>query len=129
MGSNMRLKHLALVTGALLLSASTAGAAVITNDLHLRSGPGTQYRVIGTMPAGAYVDVLGCAGSWCRVGWRGRVGFVSSNYLGRGDGAYAYAPRVYAAPPPAVSFSFGFGNRPRWHHRRNWHRRHGWRRW
>jgi len=119
-------KQLALAAGALLLSVSTAGAAVITNDLNLRNGPGTRYRIIDTMPAGAHVDVLGCSGAWCRVAWRGLVGYASAGYLARGGGAYAYAPPVYVAPPPVVSFGFSFGSGPRWHHRRDWHHRRGW---
>lgn len=118
----MKLKTLSLAAGTLLLSAGIASAAVVTNDLNLRSGPGTGYRVIDTMPAGAYVNVIGCDGSWCRVSWQGRVGYASSGYIG-GRGAYAAAP-VYVAPPPVVTFGFGVG--PRWdrrdwrHHRRDW---------
>lgn len=131
----MRLKQFILAAGALVLSLGAANAATITNDLNLRSGPGTRYSVVTTMPAGAYVDVLGCRGSWCRVDWRGRVGYASRSYLARGRG-YAAAPRVYYGPPrsvyygpPRTVFSFGFNTGPRWHHRRHdrWHRRHhGW---
>ncbi len=117
----MRLKTLTLAAGALLVSAGIASAATVTNDLNLRSGPGTGYRVIDTMPAGAHVNVIGCTGNWCRVNWRGRVGYASSSYLG-GGGAYAYDP-VYAAPPPVVRFGFGVG--PRWHNdRHHWRGRH-----
>ncbi|RDV05262.1 SH3 domain-containing protein [Undibacter mobilis] len=125
------LKALAVAAGALVLSSGIAAAATATNDLNLRSGPGTGYRVIGTMPAGAYVDVIGCGGSWCRVNWQGVVGYASASYLA-GGGAYASAPRVYVAPPPPVVFGFGWGG-PRWHgpHRwhghRGWHRGHHWR--
>jgi uncharacterized protein YraI len=129
---NMRMIRLALAAGALLVSAGVAGAAVVTNDLNLRNAPTTRSAVIGTMPAGVHVDVLGCRGSWCRVEWRGRVGYASASYLARGGGAYAYAPRVYGPPvyaaPPAVSFGFSFGDRPRWHQRRGWHHRR-WHRW
>ena len=118
------LKALAIAAGALLLSGGIAAAATVTNDLNLRSGPGTGYRVIGTMPAGAYVDVIGCDGSWCRVNWRGAVGYASASYLG-GGGGYAAAP-VYVAPPPVVSFGFGWGG-PGWQ-RHQWHgHRGGWR--
>lgn len=117
----MRLKTLALAAGALMLSAGAASAAVVTNDLNLRSGPGTNYQVVDTMPAGARVNVLSCTGGWCRVDWRGEVGFASSSYLGGGDPIYAAAPPVYLAPPPVVSFGFGIG--PRWHHR-HWNHRH-----
>ena len=80
----MKLKTLTLAAGALLLSAGIASAATVTNDLNLRSGPGTRYGVIDTMPAGAYVNVIGCGGSWCRVDWHGRVGYASASYLGGG---------------------------------------------
>jgi uncharacterized protein YraI len=125
----MTFRALTVAAGALLASAGIASAATVTNDLNLRSGPGTGYGVIDTMPAGAYVDVIGCSGSWCRVNWHGRVGYASASYLGGGRGYYA-APPVYVAPPPVVSFGFGFSTGPRWHHHRHWghrgwhHRRH-----
>jgi len=125
----MKLKTFAIAAGAFLLSGGIAAAATVTNDLNLRSGPGTGYRVIGTMPAGTYVDVIGCSGSWCRVNWGGAVGYASASYLagGGGGGYYAAAP-VYVAPPPVVSFGFGFGNAPRWQ-RHHWHgHRGGWHR-
>jgi uncharacterized protein YraI len=100
----MRLKILSLVAGALLLSASAASAAVVTRDLNLRSGPGTGYQIIGTMPAGAQVVVLGCGGAWCRVNWRGTEGFASSHYIAEGGG-YVYGP----AYPPAIVVTPGFG--------------------
>ena len=114
----MTFRTLTLAAGALLVSAGIASAATVSNDLNLRSGPGTGYRVIDTMPAGAYVNVIGCSGSWCRVNWHGRVGYASASYIG-GDGGYYAAAPVYVAPPPVVSFGFGFGNGPRWHHNRH----------
>jgi uncharacterized protein YraI len=109
----MRLKHFALAAGVLLVSASTATAAIVTNPLNLRRGPGTGFGVITTMPPGARVDVIECGGDWCRVAWRGIEGFASASYLASG-GAYAYAPPpVYVAPPaPVISFGYGWG--PRW---------------
>jgi uncharacterized protein YraI len=124
--------------GGLLMiaGASAANAAVVSGDLNLRSGPGTGYRVIDTMPAGSYVDVLGCTGSWCQVQFGGAVGYASASYLGGGGDSYAAAP-VYAEPPiysepyyagPAFGFGFGFGPRygygwrGGWHHR--WHGHH-----
>lgn len=118
----MKLKTLAIAAGALLLSGGLAAAATVTNDLNLRSGPGTSYGVVGTMPAGAEVNVLGCEGSWCRVSWGGTEGYASASYLsgGGGGGYYAAAP-VYVAPPPPVVFGFGWGG-PRWNgYRGGWH--------
>jgi uncharacterized protein YraI len=114
----MRLKQFALAAGILLVSVSTAAAAIVTSPLNLRRGPGTGFGVITTMPPGARVDVLECGGAWCRVAWRGLEGFASASYLA-GGGAYAYAPPpLYVAPPPVVSFGFDWG--PRW--RRDWRR-------
>lgn len=116
-------KALALSAGAFLVSAGIASAATVTNDLNLRSGPGTGYRVVDTMPAGAYVNVIGCSGSWCRVSWRGRVGYASASYLGGGR-SYASAP-VYVRPPPVVSFGFSTG--PHWQNRPYGYRNDSWR--
>jgi uncharacterized protein YraI len=122
--------------GGLLLiaGASAANAAVVSGDLNLRSGPGTGYRVIDTMPAGSYVDVLGCTGSWCQVQFAGVTGYASASYLG--GGGYAAAP-VYAEPPiysgpyyAGPAFGLGVGIGPRWgwgggwHHRWHHHRHH-----
>jgi uncharacterized protein YraI len=123
----MRLRHFALAAGALLVSVSTASAAIVTADLNLRSGPSTRYAVIDAMPAGSQVDILRCSGNWCRVAWGGIEGYASASYLGRGNGyrAYAYEPApIYVAPPPVVGFGFGFGG---WHHGwrgHHWHHGH-----
>jgi uncharacterized protein YraI len=106
----------------------------VSGDLNLRSGPGTGYRVIDTMPAGSYVDVLGCTGSWCQVQFAGVTGYASASYLG--GGGYAAAP-VYAEPPiysgpyyAGPAFGLGVGFWPRWgwgggwHHRWHHHRHH-----
>src|SRR3569623_155802 len=118
----MKLKTAGLAFAAFIASAGIASAATVTNDLNLRSGPGTGYRVVDTMPAGAYVDVIGCGGSWCRGNWRGAVGYASASYLagGGGGGAVYVAEPVYVAPPPVVSFGVGFGSGTRRGH-------HGWR--
>lgn len=94
----------------LLLGAGQAMAypASATADLNLRSGPGTQYRVVGVIPRGGRVDVVDCSRGWCDVIWSGRRGYASGRYLSR-----AVAPRhrggfeiiipfpgIGPAPPP-----------------------------
>ena len=119
----MQIRHLALAAGLFMLSAGAASAApaLVTGDLNLRTGPGAHYSVLTVLPGGATVNVRGCAAGWCRIAWRGGYGFASSRYLDLGGGpVYAAPPRVYA-PPPVVTFGFGFGG-PRWHHRRHWDR-------
>jgi uncharacterized protein YraI len=114
----MNVKSLSLAGGLLLLSAGAAAAApaVVSNDLNLRGGPGTGYRVLNVLPAGSTVDVLGCGRYWCRVSSAEGTGYASSNYLDLGAGAYAeapppvYAPSPVYASPPLLGFSFGWDN-------------------
>jgi uncharacterized protein YraI len=121
----MRIRHLALAAGVLLLSAGAASAtpALVTGDLNLRTGPGTQYGILTVLPDGVTVNVRGCAAGWCRIAWRGGYGFASSHYLDFGGGPIYAAPPppAYYAPPPVVRFGFSWGGR-RWHHDRYRHR-------
>ncbi|WP_349369642.1 SH3 domain-containing protein [Salinarimonas sp.] len=91
----------ALVGAVALLIAATdlaaAAPARTTADLNLRTGPGTQYRVILAMPRGSLVDVGRCVPRWCEVSYRGRVGWASSRYLRQGG----RPGPVYPAPAPA----------------------------
>lgn len=138
----MRMKLFALAAGLVLASAGTALAAPgrATADLNLRSGPGTAYRVIDTMPAGAVVDIRGCRGAWCRVAFEGATGYAAANllsgpavgYVARPAPAYVYgAGPGYWAPDdvyddgpdygfaydPGFSVGFGFGGFHHGYHR------------
>src|SRR5262245_12320512 len=122
---------------ALILSGGIAVAApaTVSSDLNMRSGPGTEYGVVATIPAGATVDVGGCTGSWCEVNFRGASGFANASYLSGGGGApsaavvtpgYAYGPDYaygddYYDYGYAYGPSFGFYAGPRFRH--GWHGR------
>jgi uncharacterized protein YraI len=120
----MNLKSLLLAGGLLLMSAGAAAAApaVVSENLNLRSGPGSGYRVLDVLPAGSSVHVLGCGRYWCRVSSAEGAGYASSAYLDMGAGAYAEAlPPVYVQPPVYASpplFGFGWDNDwdSGWHH-------------
>lgn len=115
-----------LVAG--LAVPSVASAAYTTGSVNLRSGPGTGYRVITTVPRGGYVDVRKCVPRWCGVVYRGIYGWVSAAYVGRGGPRYGaprpyYPPRGYYYRPyaqpyyyprpytyyPGPGFTFGYG--------------------
>ncbi len=53
------------------------------NDtLAVRTGPSRQYRRIGDLPPNATgVRILNCTRSWCRIEWRGIVGWSYAKYL------------------------------------------------
>lgn len=69
---------LALLLGASAASAATAFASTTVN---VRSGPGTDYRVVDSLRRGERVDVQRCIGSWCLVEKAGPDGWVNANYL------------------------------------------------
>jgi SH3-like domain-containing protein len=55
------------------------------DTLRIRSGPGVNHGPVGGIPPGAcgVAQAGGCRGAWCRVSWRGRLGWVNSYYLRR----------------------------------------------
>lgn len=87
-----QLLSIAVVVGAMALAGvaeAQAASAVVTNTVQLRSGPGTNYRVIGRVHARERVRVNRCDRSlrWCQVQpRRGRTGWVNSRFLDRVGG-------------------------------------------
>ena len=71
--------------GALLATAAQAATGVATGSVNMRTGPGTSYAKITTIPAGAPVEVFGCS-SWCQVAYGGAQGYASANYISQGGG-------------------------------------------
>jgi uncharacterized protein YraI len=134
-----KLRLIALAGAALLGSAAIANAqtAVAETDLNVRAGPGTEFSVVGVIPGGAPVQVMGCSGSWCQVAFRGGTGFASASYLAMGgpvgapvvasggyyeDDYYAYGPGTYSygyGPSVGVGIYAGRG----WDGDRRYHRR------
>jgi hypothetical protein len=142
--TSIRRKFL-LGAGILALSATAAAAvpAVVRSDLNMRSGPGTEYAVVGSLPGGATVDVGSCTGRWCVVAYGSEQGYAARSYLDLGAAAVpvepAYGPDYgYAEPDyyygddyyyggygPGVTFGLGYYGRGR-HHGHHWrgHRDH-----
>jgi hypothetical protein len=118
-----------IVASAQWASAEPARLGTRTN---LRMGPGTNFGIVTTMPAGAVVNVIRCGPEWCNVTFAGRPGYVIARNLGGG------APPVVAGgppPPPVVVVEpappmvvvgprYGFYG-PRYFYGPRW----GWRRW
>jgi uncharacterized protein YgiM (DUF1202 family) len=49
--------------------------------LNVRSGAGTQYKVVGSLKNGTKVEVLDKSGSWYRIKYGSMTGYVSGQYL------------------------------------------------
>lgn len=96
----MRARISMLMAAGVLLAASAvaeARPAVVTNDLHVRSGPGTRYPVIGVLPAGIGVDAGDCVGTWCQVA----NGYASARYLAAAQGTQVVVRRGVPYVSPA----------------------------
>lgn len=98
----------AALVGALALSFAAFGTAEAapartTADLNMRSGPGTQFRIVTSIPRGTLVDLGRCVPGWCEVAWRGRVGWASSRFLVEGG-----RPQRPTRPRPEPAPPFGF---------------------
>jgi SH3 domain-containing protein len=82
---------------------------VVNTNVNLRQGPGTNYNILATIPAGAPVAVSGCSGGqWCQVTFQGQSGYVIATSLGqrpppgppRGPYPPGYVPPPPGYPPP-----------------------------
>lgn len=121
-GSRLRrrfsMRALGLLAG-LVLAPSVAAAVdgFTTGNVNMRTGPGTGFDKITTLPAGTGVDVIGCTDNgWCQVSAGGPPGWVSRSYLERMSGpppAYDGPPIVVAppvvVPPPYYGGFYGPG--------------------
>lgn len=96
-------------TAAIALASLFAGVggafaydAAATTTLNVRSGPGTNYGVVGALNRNQIVQVLECNASntWCRIQDRTLQGWASARYLQRIAGG-STPPRPTPVPPPA----------------------------
>jgi N-acetylmuramoyl-L-alanine amidase/uncharacterized protein YraI len=61
-------------------SAQT-GTVKVNTTLNVRSGAGTQYKVVGSLKNGTKVEVLDKSGSWYKIKYGSITGYVSGQYL------------------------------------------------
>lgn len=76
--------------------------------LRIRSGAGTNYKILGTMPKGAAVTITGEANSgWAKVSYNGINGYASKQYLTYDQGGLAdglgYLPKATIKPERVLS--------------------------
>jgi uncharacterized protein YraI len=64
------------------LAQTTQGSYLTTADVNLRSGPGTKYDVVTTIPKGTKVNVVGQEGGWLKVESKqgNKPGYISEKY-------------------------------------------------
>ena len=93
---------------------TTTIADEATASVNVRTGPGTQYRVVDTLYPGEQVNIETCrSNGWCRITHSGPDGWVSARYLSNDGGDYGSDRgdrEVRRSPNVTFSFSFGRGN-------------------
>ncbi len=108
MGHALRLLVMLITLCMSAAFVQAASTAYSTADVNMREGPGTRYRVITTIPAGAAVVVHSCGHrrNWCNVSWRSARGYVFDRYLEAYADGYVpgYAPERVV--PPTVIFEY-----------------------
>ncbi|MGG0555681.1 SH3 domain-containing protein [Priestia aryabhattai] len=61
--------------------AATVTYKVTASKLNVRSGAGTIYGIIGSVVKGQTLSVMSKSGSWYKINYNGRTGYVSSDYV------------------------------------------------
>ncbi len=61
--------------------AATVTYKVTASKLNVRSGAGTTYGIIGSVVKGQTLSVVSKSGSWYKINYSGRTGYVSSDYV------------------------------------------------
>src|SRR5690606_10852893 len=100
-----------------IASLGFAGAAVAdqaTASVNVRTGAGTQYRVVDTLYPGERINIVSCrSNGWCLVEHYGPDGWVSARYLSNAGPDYgaggASDDRIVIRRSPNITFSFSFG--------------------
>ena len=93
----------AATAAVVFLPAAYAAPGVVTSNVNVRSGPGTNYGVVDTVRRNTQVDVQQCQGSWCFIAKPGPDGWVSAQFLAAGGGAPVNPTQ------PGISFGFNIG--------------------
>ncbi|MGL5016486.1 MAG: DUF3761 domain-containing protein [Bacteroidales bacterium] len=80
------MKRLLSVIFTILLSLNMGAQSIgySSANLNLRSGPGTYYSVMSTIPSGKSVSIIEYANQyWAKIEYKGQIGYVSIKYLVR----------------------------------------------
>ena len=88
------------------VSANGEGRQAYVNAMYVRfrSGPGSDYSVLGEYNRGKTITVYGYSGAWASCSIDGRSGYIYADYLSLGvpDNAAQSAPAIAPTPAPAA---------------------------
>lgn len=82
-----------IVPASAVSSAYQTGTVVnCASSVNVRIGPGTGYKLLGTAPKGAAYTVYGKSGSWYKIDYNGKIGYVYYTYLSVSSSPQESAP-------------------------------------
>ena len=93
--SGAYLKAVVTSTPAPAPSAPTVSYRRTTANLNMRSGVGTSYGILTTIPGGTTVPVSGTSGGWYQVSYNGKTGWASGSYL---QAVTSYSEKIINIP-------------------------------
>lgn len=123
-------KRVLLACALSLAGVTTASASWISQDVHLRNGPGTHHHSRGVLTVCTNVSVHDHHRGWLRVDSHDGHGWVRARYVsdhrpagcGRRHARQVIVdPHPYVHVRPRVEIIIGHGHWPRHHHRRLHH--------
>lgn len=82
-----------------------------TASLNLRKGAGTKYKKILAIPKGKSVTYISKKGSWYKVSYKGKKGYVSSKYLKRTTKASSTGRTFYVTSTAYTAYCNGCSGR------------------
>lgn len=68
-------------TGSSGVTAASGTLTVTGNGVNIRSGPGTNYNVLGSANSGTVFTVTGTSGSWYQISYNGQTAYIISDYV------------------------------------------------
>ena len=77
---------------------TTTGTGKLNTDgssLNMRSGPGTRYKKVGSIPASAILTIAGSENGWYKTTYNGVTGYVSGDYV-------VFTPAAVQSPPTST---------------------------
>lgn len=96
-----------LFSGLLYAQTTVRGTYIVTEDVPLRAGPGTNHPIITTLPKGIKIQVVGREGYWLRVESKhgDKPGYIDDRFA-RLDAPQAGAPPKSAPASTAVAGAY-----------------------
>lgn len=79
------------------------GKQFTTANLNVRYGPGTNFKILKTIPKGTHIEIYGISGEWAKVKYDGVTGFAYTGYMRDTIKGYVTASVLNVRRGPGVS--------------------------